>query len=256
MMGLPIRPLLAAGILLAAPLLGACHNKTDVEVDNGKVQFHLKQGSIAIHNGIVIVHVDGREPAYVTKHGHLVIGRTNDDEVPTDDAQRAALSGYNKAANTLISKAVQVGVEGVHFAADAIGIAIKDAVNGDSQNIDKDVEKGTQKLKDKAHSICNQMQEWRDSQDQVTKLVPAFAPYAIIGDIDIKDCWDEGIKKGEDQASADRDADTDADDSDDDSDDAATSSESKNPAAPPSPPAPVAPPPPGKAAAGGELKGT
>jgi hypothetical protein len=217
-MRVPLKPLLMAGALLATPLLGACHHHWESDGRTTKVQFSIKNGSLTIRKHIVIITVSGREPAFVTTHGHLVIGKTDADEVPTNEDQKTALAAYNKAANTMIDKGIEVGVEGAHFAADAIGTVIKDAVDGKTKDIEKDVKKGAEPLKSKAYELCDQLDSWRQAQNEVAKLIPAFEPYAIITDADITKCHDEGFKDTEDDSADDDDkaADKDSDDDDDD----------------------------------------
>ncbi len=220
MMRLPFKPLLIAGAVLTAPLLGACHGNVGADDKGSKVEFTMKNGSLTLRKRIVIVKVSGHDPAYITTHGHLVIGSTNADEVPTNDEQRAALAAYNKAANGMIDKGIDVGVEGAHVAADAIGIVIKDAVNGKTQDIDKDVKKGVEPIKGKVDQLCNQLDTWRQAQADVARLIPVFEPYAIIGDADIKDCHEHGFIDDDDNAGdKDKNADKDSDDEDDDDSD-------------------------------------
>ena len=211
MMRLPFKPVLIAAGLAVAPLLAACHSShtsTDSDVPGSKVAFTMKDGSLTLRRQIVIIKISGHDPAYVTTHGHLVIGNSNDNDVPVNDEQRAALVAYNRAANEMISKGIDVGVEGAHVAADAIGIVIKDAVNGNTQDIDKDVKKGVQPIKSKVDELCDQLDAWRKAQGNVAHLIPVFEPYAIIGDADIKECRDHGFQDDDDNA----------DDNDDDDD--------------------------------------
>lgn len=270
-MRLPFKPLLLTGMLLAAPLFSACHGNVGTDEKGSKVEFSMKNGSLTLRRQIVIVKVSGHDPAYVTTHGHLVIGNSDAGDVPTNEAQRAALVAYNRAANEMINKGVDVGVEGAHVAADAIGIVIKDAVNGKTQDIDKDVKKGVQPIKTKVDALCDQLDTWRQRQNDVAKLIPVFQPYAIINDDDIKDCHDHGFHDDDDSAddNDDKDADKDSDDDDDkdqpaDSASDAAKSDSRQPAPPTAPSAttppaepkpPAAPtPPPVKGSSGGSTK--
>jgi hypothetical protein len=197
-------------LALCTTLLAACGHH-----DAAAIRVSIGDGTIAVKKHIVIIKLKDHHNAYVLPDGRLVVGKA---EVPTNADQRIALTAYSVGAKTFIVQVVNVGAEGLHFAAESVGNLLKGAINGNPDQAHKQVETGGERIKDKAKALCKLLDDWRSAQDAAVAAVPEFKPYAVIHESNVKSCWDEGISSSHEKKSGDDHDDHDEDDEDDEND--------------------------------------
>lgn len=162
-----------APLLLASTLLAACSGKGD--------HFHLNvvsKGNTSINNGAVTVEDDtvtlhpGQAPtATINSAGDFAV---DGKQVTITPAQRALLMQYYAGAMAVREHGVETGKAGTAIA----GEALKNAVSGgDDKSAEDKVKAQSEKVKQSALKICDDLVQIRTAQDQLVSQLPAFKPY-------------------------------------------------------------------------------
>ncbi len=166
-------PLIITSLML---MLAGCNPGVHVSTDKGNVS--LDGDSIALH-------ADGHPDAAISQAGDLLI---DGKAVPLDEAQRALLRSYHTELNAMTSDGIAIGKQGAALAGTAMREAIKGAIRGDGEQIDKKIEVEARKIEAQALLLCRRLVTVKASQDALAAQLPVFKPYATIDTSDVDDC--------------------------------------------------------------------
>ena len=164
--------------LSAALLLGGCQAGTTVNTDQGSVAGSLSGKSITLR-------ADGFPSAQIDAAGTLSI---DGKPVAVNDAQRALLQRYQGEMAAMTADGIAIGKQGASLAGAAISEAIKGAIQGNPDQVESKVEAGAKKIEQQAMQLCARLVAIKASQDALAAQLPAFKPYATIGEVDVSDC--------------------------------------------------------------------
>lgn len=163
-------------LLFATVVLGACSGHDDHlhlnVISTGNTS--INNGAITVEDDTVTLHPDHAPAATIDSAGDFAV---DGKQVTITPAQRALLMQYYAGAMAVRQHGVETGKAGTAIA----GAALKDAVSnlagsGDKSAKDK-VEAQSNKVKQSALKICDDMEQIRTAQDQLVSQLPAFKPY-------------------------------------------------------------------------------
>jgi len=167
----------ALGVLVvAAAMLAACDHDTHISIHSGGLT--LKDGRVVIQG------TDGTE-ATVSKEGELAIAGT---PVTVNEAERADLTRYYRAANDVVGHAAATGVAGAQVGATAASAVASGLAKGDMSEVKGKIEAQAEEVKRQALTLCDDIKEVRAAQEVLKGALPAFQPYAVVAEHDVVDC--------------------------------------------------------------------
>lgn len=152
---------------------------------NPGVHVSTDKGNVSLEGDNISLHADGQPNAAISPAGDLSIDGT---VVAVNDAQRALLRSYRTELNAMTSDGIAVGKQGAALAGTAVTEAIKGAIRGDGEQIDKKIEAEARKIEQQALQLCKRLVTIKASQDALAEQLPAFKPYATIDGSDVDDC--------------------------------------------------------------------
>lgn len=164
--------------LSAALLLGGCQAGTTVNTDQGSVAASLSGNSITLR-------ADGFPSAQIDAAGTLSI---DGKPVAVNAAQRALLQRYQGEMAAMTADGIAIGKQGASLAGKAISETIKGAIRGNTDEVESKVEAEAKKIEQSAMQLCARLVEIKAAQDALAAQLPAFKPYATIGEVDVADC--------------------------------------------------------------------
>ena len=157
-------------------LLGGCNPGTTVSTDKGD--------DVAKGDRITL-RADGHPKAHIAEAGNLLIGG---DKVEGTERQRALLQDYQREFNGMTEDGIAIGKQGAAMAGKAVSAAIKGAMSGGGEDIEKTMEAEARLLGQEALKICERLVVIRSMQDELAADLPAFQPYATIDAKDVEEC--------------------------------------------------------------------
>ena len=182
-------------LLAMATVLSACNPGASVSTGNGQVTSNGER---------ITLKADGQPVAQITKAGDFSIGGKIQTVTPE---QRLLLQAYHREMNGMTTDGIAIGKQGAALAGTAVSEVIKGAINGNGDQIDAKVEAEAEKIEQRAVQLCKRLVVVKATQDSLAAQLPAFAPYATIATVDVKDCDSDVKNRGtEDETSTDADA--------------------------------------------------
>lgn len=166
-------------IILAAPLamlLAACNPGTTISGENG---------TVSAKGDRITLRADGHPNAHIDEAGNLLV---DGKKVEVSPGQRALLQDYQREFNAMTAEGIAIGKQGAAMAGKAVSAAIKGAMSGDGESIEKTMEGEARLLEQEALKLCERLLVIRGVQDQLAADLPAFRPYATIDAADVRDC--------------------------------------------------------------------
>jgi len=133
----------------------------------------------------VAVHRHGGPDAIVSKNGQLSIAGA---VVSLDSTQTALVMRYFENVMTLRDDGFATGMAGASTAMTAISSVVRGLASGEPDNIGKDVEAKAAQVEAKAMKVCGDLHELATTQNALSASLPAFRPYALIGEKDVDEC--------------------------------------------------------------------
>ncbi|MFZ2754979.1 MAG: hypothetical protein WAZ48_16240 [Lysobacteraceae bacterium] len=128
----------------------------------------------------------GQPKAEITPTGDFLI---DGKAVVLNAGQKALMLEYRRHLATVADAGIGVGIEGADLAGKAMGEAIKGVITGETDQIDKKIEAEAEGIKQSAQKLCDLLPAMKVTQDKLAAALPAFKPYATMGEGDIKDCF-------------------------------------------------------------------
>jgi len=181
-----LRPLTLA-LLCAATLAGCGGDSGNTSIITG-FGSSLANGGINLRHGTITLHVHGAPDAVIDAAGNLAI---DGKPVTTDAAQHALLLDYYHHTQAVQQHGIDTGKAGAAIAGQALTSTVKGLVNGDTDNIDKEINARAAKVEQAAMRICDDMAGIQVAQNALAASLAAFKPYGdIIQDSSVKDCRD------------------------------------------------------------------
>jgi hypothetical protein len=111
-------------------------------------------------------------------------------EVAITPEQRAQFVKYHESARALRSHAIETGLAGVDVAKTALGEVFGGLMRGDTSQIEKNVEKSADGVKQAAMKLCGDLESLHAVEQSLAGL-EAFAPYRFVDRAKIVDCQRE-----------------------------------------------------------------
>ena len=175
------RPML---VLIAAALMAvslvACGAREHEDGSSASVDRHIK-----ISDGRVGAIAADRRIAWVDAAGGIEV---EGQLLSLDQAQRDKGSNYHLQAMALREQALQVGRHGIKIANTAVSEIIAGLANGNSDQIENTIDQQSAQIDDQVQKMCDQLARLRQSQDALSKAVPAFLEYATIDASTAENC--------------------------------------------------------------------
>ena len=146
----------------------------------------IANGGITVNDGTVTLHGNGAPEATINATGDLSIGG---NVLTTDAAQREQLQHYYSSVLAVRDDGIATGKAGAAVAGEAIKSVASGLVNGNPDQIGKQVDAKAKVVTDAALKICQDIDGIKAAQDNLAGQLPAFKPYAmIVGNGDIREC--------------------------------------------------------------------
>ncbi|HUO95927.1 MAG TPA: hypothetical protein VMT92_06815 [Steroidobacteraceae bacterium] len=161
-------------VLIAA--LAACDHDSHISIHTGGLT--LKDGRVVIHGS------DGTE-ATVSKEGEFSIAGK---PIGVTEGERADLTRYYRAANDVVGHAAATGVAGAKVGVTAADAVVTGLAKGDMSEVKGKVQAQAEEVKRQALKLCDDIKEVRAAQEVLRAALPAFQPYAVVGEHDVTDC--------------------------------------------------------------------
>lgn len=173
-----IQSLFVAGA--SALLLCSCNPAPTVSTEGGSVQAGPDK---------ITLRADGLPNAHIDAAGNLLI---DGKKVAVTASQQDLLKVYQREFNGMTQDGIAMGKQGAAMAGKAVTAAIKGAIGGDGENIEKKMEAEARLMEKEALKLCRRLIVIREVQDQLATELPAFKPYAGIKAGDVDDCHASG----------------------------------------------------------------
>ena len=144
------------------------------------------RGTLAIQDNAVRIRVPGKPSAYVHADGELVIaGHT----VTLTPADRALAQQYYEHALGISTAGEATGQAGGQLGVQIVGSLFAALWQDNSAVIDRTAHRGSARVSADVRSLCSQMAGLVSTQKALVAAVPAFAPYSIIRERDVRHCF-------------------------------------------------------------------
>lgn len=181
-------------LLGCLPWLSACGGPNDVtSKTSSAITEAMDDVSREIDDALATKNIsisddsDGPE-AEITPQGDLLIEGRN---VAIDPDQRALLLEYRAQVAGIAGAAAAVGMQGADLATKAVGMALKGAFTGNTDDDERNIEAESKKIEALALKLCDQLPAMRATQQTLAARLPEFKPYATMTEQDIDDCHDD-----------------------------------------------------------------
>ncbi len=178
---IPARIALAG--LLAVGLLAACTRHAQMNA----------HGSLSVAGNEVRITVPGAPTAYVQSGGGVAIGSSTLALTP---AEQILAQRYYQYASGLGAAGKSTGEAGGRMGIAVIGSLFSALWHDDSSIIDRTAHHGAASIKTHVQSLCAQLSGLRTTQDALASALPAFAPYRVIRDNDVTECFKGAERHG------------------------------------------------------------
>lgn len=160
--------------LLAAALLAGCSGSDDhLTLINGN-NTSIEDGAIRIEGSQIVLHPEHGASATIGSSGDFAV---DGKPVQITPAQRALLLQYYAGAEAVREHGVETGKAGAAIAGEAIKGAVSNMAGGDGKSTEGKVNTQTDKVKQAAQKICDDLDQIRGAQDQLVTQLDAFKPY-------------------------------------------------------------------------------
>jgi hypothetical protein len=160
--------------LLATALLAGCNSSGDhLTLINGD-NTSIENGAIRVEGSQIVLHPEHGAPATIGSSGDFAV---DGKPVEITPAQRALLLQYYAGAAAVREHGVATGKAGAAIAGAAIKGAVSSVAGGDGKSTEDRVNAQTDKVKQAALKICDDLEQIRDAQDQLATQLEAFKPY-------------------------------------------------------------------------------
>lgn len=123
--------------------------------------------------------------AEITPDGQLLI---DGKAVAMTESQKALTLAYRKELIAIAEAGMDIGSQGVDFAAKAVGEAIKGALSGTEAEVRARIEAEAEQFRTAALAICDHLPALLKAQERVVGAFPEIAPYARVTVENIEDC--------------------------------------------------------------------
>ena len=144
------------------------------------------RGTLSIKDNAVRIRVPGKPSAYVDADGGLVIGG---QAVTLTPAERALTEDYYGHALGMSNAGAATGEAGGRLGVDIVGSLFTALWQDDSSVIDRTAHRGSARVKADVRTLCTQMDGLVGTQKKLAAVLPAFAPYNIIRERDVRHCF-------------------------------------------------------------------
>lgn len=179
---------LSISVMALCGLLAACGDHSgdrNITVINSNVT-GLSHGQLHLGNGDITIHTDGAPDAVISANGDLQIDR---HPVAIGAAQRVLLKSYHDNAMLILTDGIATGMAGAALGKEATKSVMTHLADGNPDQIQQDIDAKAKPLKEAALKICTDLDNVKNSQDQLAGALPAFKPYAdVISSSDVKGC--------------------------------------------------------------------
>lgn len=149
----------------------------------GNAAAAIEEARRKLHEGNLSLGGDGNLPkAELTPQGDLLI---NGLALPMTEAQREAALAYREKLLAVTDAGMAIGTQGAAIASQAVGQAVGGLLGGSVEAVTQQVEAGTQKIEASAQALCQQLEALKAAQSQFATVMPEFAPYAQVIDVQV-----------------------------------------------------------------------
>ncbi|HTV86505.1 MAG TPA: hypothetical protein VME63_13970 [Dyella sp.] len=170
------RAALLATVLLCG-VIAACGNDADSDMLNGSIRLSHDQ---------ITLHAKDAPDAVIGANGDLTIDQ---QAIQTSPAERELLKRYYDNVLMIRTDGIATGKAGVAVGAQAMKSVAQGLANGNSDQIQQQIDAKTKAVTDAAMKICQDLANVKINQDQLVAQLPAFKPYAnVISGSDVGDC--------------------------------------------------------------------
>lgn len=192
------KTLVPALLLLATlPWLTACGKDDPAGADTGvfaevstELRKEMHKVSAEVREELATENIDisdsGKQPkAEITPQGDLLVdGR----KIEVTAEQRELLLDYREHIANIAAAGAEIGMQGASLATSAMSKAFAGVLNGDTAQVEQQIEAEGKKLAEQARQICDLMPAMLESEQQLAASLPEFRPYADMTQADIDDC--------------------------------------------------------------------
>ena len=167
-------------------LLAGCGDSSDHVSVIGLHDGSLINGHIGLNDDKATLRVEGSPDAVISAAGDFSIDAK---PVTVDASQRTLLQTYYRNVAGIRDHGIETGKEGAATAGVALKSVASGLANGDTGQIDKQVNAQADKVKQAAMKICQDLADIEATQNTLAAQLPAFKPYAgLVADSDVRDC--------------------------------------------------------------------
>ena len=157
--------------------LGACGSGTSISMGGQSIDLHASH---------ILIRTRSGDTAEIPRNGDLrIAGRA----VALTPAQRVLTTRYFTQTQVALFDGVRTGIAGARMAGSVIGALIPALFHDDSRIINDTAHAQTVNLDRHVDRLCAEIGAIRSTQDQLVVRLPAFAPYAAIGQRPVESCW-------------------------------------------------------------------
>jgi len=157
-------------------LLCSCNPGTTVATDGGSVRATADK---------VTLRADGHPTAHIEADGSFLI---DGKKVEVTPQQQALLQEYQREFDAMTQQGIAIGKQGAAMAGKAVTAAIKGAMGGDGETLEKKMKAEGELITQEALKLCQRLVVIRGVQDKLAVDLIAFKPYATIDMADVQDC--------------------------------------------------------------------
>lgn len=171
---------------LAVALLAGCgdHDSGFNLISAGNTS--IDNGAITVRGDSVRLHPDTGPTATIDSSGNFAV---DDKPVTVTPADRSLLQQYYAAATAVREHGIETGKAGAGIAGAAIKGAVSSIAGDDDHASENQVQAQTDKVKQAAMKICDDLAHIRVAQDKLAAQLPAFKPYGgLITAGSVDDC--------------------------------------------------------------------
>lgn len=174
------------GTVLLCGAIAACSDEGDSDMLNGSIRYS---------HGEVTLHTKDAPDAVINANGDLKI---NEQAVQTSPAEQALLKSYYDNVLMIRTDGIATGKAGAAVGAQAIKSVAQGLANGNSDQIQQQIDVKTKAVTDAALKICQDLANVKTSQDQLVAQLPAFKPYGnVVSGSDVGDCHKDQDQKSD-----------------------------------------------------------
>jgi len=128
----------------------------------------------------------------ITPKGDLLI---DGKAVSITQEQRTLLIKHREILAAIAISGIEIGMQGIDLAGEAVGETIKGVFSGDTSQVEKKVEAEANKIEASANLLCEQLPLLLESQQKLAQSLPEFKPYATMTTNEIDDCHGKAVDR-------------------------------------------------------------